>query len=128
MCVRDSIYTDILIGKSGIKITLSIFYHHAYVDGEYDIAYRTKCVTLSPFLSTSGKTATEIGITSIIKTELHSRYEGESLNRSQMHIKHKICVIRTWKEHLFLDISSTNTDTLVPLLYQCVKTSSIEVF
>jgi hypothetical protein len=32
------------------------------------------------------------------------------------------------KRHLFLDISSTNTDTLVPMLYQCVETHRIEVF
>jgi hypothetical protein len=32
------------------------------------------------------------------------------------------------KKFLFLDISSTNTDTLVSSLYQCVKTHSIEVF
>jgi hypothetical protein len=32
------------------------------------------------------------------------------------------------KKHLFLDISSTNADTLVPSLYQSVETSSIEVF
>jgi hypothetical protein len=32
------------------------------------------------------------------------------------------------EKHLFLDISSTNIDTLVPSLYQCVKTRSIEVF
>jgi hypothetical protein len=32
------------------------------------------------------------------------------------------------KKHLFLDISSTNIDTLVPSLYQCVETRSIEVF
>jgi hypothetical protein len=27
------------------------------------------------------------------------------------------------KKHLFLDITSTNIDTLVPLLYQCVETT-----
>jgi hypothetical protein len=42
MCVGESICTDILIEKRGIKVTLSIFYLHAYVEGEYDIAYRTK--------------------------------------------------------------------------------------
>jgi hypothetical protein len=31
-------------------------------------------------------------------------------------------------EKIFLDISSTNIDTLVPSLYQCVETRSIEVF
>jgi hypothetical protein len=45
-----------------------------------------------------------------------------------MAIKRKICDIRTWKKHLFIHISSTNIDTFVPLLYQCVKTRSIEVF
>jgi hypothetical protein len=43
-----------------------------------------------------------------------------------MDIKLKTCDIRTWKKkHLFLDIPSTNT--LVPSLYQCVETGSIEV-
>jgi hypothetical protein len=36
--------------------------------------------------------------------------------------------ILTWEEHLFLDISSTNIDTLVPSLYQCLETGSIGVF
>jgi hypothetical protein len=46
-----------------------------------------------------------------------------------MDIKRKICDIRNWgKKHLFLDISSTNTDTLVPSLYQYVETHSTEVF
>jgi hypothetical protein len=31
------------------------------------------------------------------------------------------------EKHVFLNISSTNTDTLVPLFYQCVETRSIEV-
>jgi hypothetical protein len=45
-----------------------------------------------------------------------------------MNIKHKTCDIRTWGKKLFLDISSTNIDTLVPTLYLYVETSSIEVF
>jgi hypothetical protein len=55
-------------------------------------------------------------------------YEGKSVNKSQMDIKRKTCDIRTRKRHLFLDTSSTNIDTLVPLLYQCIETRSIEVF
>jgi hypothetical protein len=43
-------------------------------------------------------------------------------------MKRKSCDIRTWKRRLFLDISSSNTDTLVASLYQCVETRSIEVF
>jgi hypothetical protein len=39
-----------------------------------------------------------------------------------MDIKRNSCDIRTWEKHLFLDISSTNIDTLVPSLYQYVKT------
>jgi hypothetical protein len=54
------------------------------------------------------------------------KYEGESVNRSQMDVKRKACDIRTWEKHLFLDISSTNIDTLVPSLYQCVETRSIK--
>jgi hypothetical protein len=45
-----------------------------------------------------------------------------------MDIKPKTCDTRTWKGHLFLDISSTNTDTLAPSLYQCVEISIVEVF
>jgi hypothetical protein len=45
-----------------------------------------------------------------------------------MDIKRKTCYILTWKKHLFLDISSTNIDTLVPSLYQCFETRSTEVF
>jgi hypothetical protein len=59
---------------------------------------------------------------------LMASYEGESVNRSQMDIKCKTCDIQTWKEHLFLDMSSTNTDTLVPSLYQCIEIRGIEVF
>jgi hypothetical protein len=46
-----------------------------------------------------------------------SKYEGMSINRSQMDIKCKTCDIQTWKKLVFLNISSTNTDTLVPSLY-----------
>jgi hypothetical protein len=45
-----------------------------------------------------------------------------------MGIKRKTYDIQTWEKHLFLDISPTNTDTLVPSRYQCVETRSIEVF
>jgi hypothetical protein len=58
----------------------------------------------------------------------HIMYEGKSVNRSQMDIKRKTCDIRTWKKHLFLNISSTNIDILVPSLYPCVETRSIQVF
>jgi hypothetical protein len=51
---------------------------------------------------------------------LSTYYEGEPVKRSQMDIKHVI--FETGKKHLFLDISSTNIDTLVPSLYQCVET------
>jgi hypothetical protein len=55
-------------------------------------------------------------------------YEGESVNTSKIDIKRKTCDIRTWKNHLFLDISSTNIDALVSSLYQCVETSGIDIF
>jgi hypothetical protein len=45
-----------------------------------------------------------------------------------MEIKRKTCDIRTRKKHLFLDISSTNIDTIVPSLYQCVEIRRMEVF
>jgi hypothetical protein len=45
-----------------------------------------------------------------------------------MDIKRKTCDIRTCEKHLYLYISSTNIDALVPSLYQCAKTRSIEVF
>jgi hypothetical protein len=58
-----------------------------------------------------------------------SAYGEESVDGSQMDIKRETRDIRTWKEkHLFLDISSTNTDTLVPSLPQCVETPSTEAF
>jgi hypothetical protein len=44
-----------------------------------------------------------------------------------MVIKRKIYEIGHWKK-IFLDISSTNIDALVPSLYQCVETHSIEAF
>jgi hypothetical protein len=59
---------------------------------------------------------------------LFPKYEEESVSRSQMDIKCKTCDIQTWKKHLFLNISSINTDTLAPSLCQCVVTCSIEVF
>jgi hypothetical protein len=31
-------------------------------------------------------------------------------------------------KHLFLDMSSTNTDIYVPSLYYCIQTRSVEVF
>jgi hypothetical protein len=57
-------------------------------------------------------------------------YEGDLIKRPQMDVKCKICVIRTWKKkkRLFLDLSSTNIDILVPSLYQCVQTRNIESF
>jgi hypothetical protein len=48
-------------------------------------------------------------------------YQGESVNMSQMDIKCKTCDIRIWKKHLFLKISFTNIDTLVPSLHECVN-------
>jgi hypothetical protein len=56
------------------------------------------------------------------------RYKGDSVTRSHKDIKRKTYDIRTWKKLLFLDISSTNIDTLVPSLYQCVETSGTELF
>jgi hypothetical protein len=62
-------------------------------------------------------------------TCLQQRYENfirgrVSINRSQMDVKSKTCDIRTWNKHLFIDISSTDIDILVPTLYQCVETRS----
>jgi hypothetical protein len=39
----------------------------------------------------------------MLKYVLYVLYEGESINRSEMNIKHKICNIWTWKKHLFLE-------------------------
>jgi hypothetical protein len=50
-------------------------------------------------------------------------YKGESVNRLQMDIKCKTYDIQTWNKPLFLDISSTNIDTLVPTLYHWVVAS-----
>jgi hypothetical protein len=80
----------------------------------------------------------KININTLINDELNNilfifivfwfTYEGESVNRTHLNIKRKICDIRTWKNYLFLDISSTNTITPVQSLYQCFGTRSIEVF
>jgi hypothetical protein len=53
---------------------------------------------------------------------------GESVNRPQMDINIKHVIFEPGKKHLILDISFINIDTLVPSLYQCVETRSIEVF
>jgi hypothetical protein len=45
-----------------------------------------------------------------------------------MDIKCKCMIFEPQKKHLFLDISSTNTDTLAPSLYQCVETRSLKIF
>jgi hypothetical protein len=45
-----------------------------------------------------------------------------------MDVKRKHVIFEPGKKHLLLDISSTNTDTLVSSLYQCVETRSIQVF
>jgi hypothetical protein len=60
--------------------------------------------------------------------EAAENYEEESVNRRQTDIKSKTCDILTWKNKLFLDISSTNTDKIVPSLYQCFETRRIKVF
>jgi hypothetical protein len=54
-------------------------------------------------------------------------YMRESVNRLEMDMICKRRDIWNWKKHLFLNISSTNIDTLVPLLYQSIETRSIEV-
>jgi hypothetical protein len=54
-------------------------------------------------------------------------WERQSVNTFQMDIKCKnMWYSNLGEKHLFLDISSTNTDTLVPLLYRCVKIRSID--
>jgi hypothetical protein len=45
-----------------------------------------------------------------------------------MDIKRKTCDIRTWKKHLFLDISSTNIYTFVPSLWQWSKPAAEKFF
>jgi hypothetical protein len=55
-------------------------------------------------------------------------HDGESVNSSQTDIERKKHYIRTWKKHSFLDISSSNIDTVVPSLCQCGETRSMEVF
>jgi hypothetical protein len=54
--------------------------------------------------------------------KFRTMYEEESVNRSQMDIKHMI--FEPEIKELFLDISSSNIDTLVSSLYQCVATLS----
>jgi hypothetical protein len=45
-----------------------------------------------------------------------------------MDIKHKTCDIRTWKQHLFLNIPSTNTDTLVHRFTNASKPTAYKSF
>jgi hypothetical protein len=59
---------------------------------------------------------------------IYSMNEGESVSRSQRNIKRKTYDFRTWKDINFSTYPSTNIDTPVPSLYQCVETRSIEVF
>jgi hypothetical protein len=55
---------------------------------------------------------------------------GGSVSKSQVDIrvKYNILDIGNWKTNFFLDTSSTNTDTLVPSLYNCLEIWSLEVF
>jgi hypothetical protein len=67
-----------------------------------------------------------------IQTKLiHSKYvtllNNMSVNTSQMDIKRQTCDIRTWKNITFSTYPPP-TLTLVPSLYQCVESRSIEVF
>jgi hypothetical protein len=52
-------------------------------------------------------------------------YEEESVCGSETCRKRKTCDIRTWKNHLFLDVSPTNIDTIASSLYQCVEARSL---
>jgi hypothetical protein len=52
--------------------------------------------------------------------------EGESVKRPQIDIHVNHVKMGRGKKYLFLDISSTYIDTLVPSLYQCVEPRSIE--
>jgi hypothetical protein len=56
-----------------------------------------------------------------------SNYEGESVNRSQMDMKHVIFE-KGEKKNIYFSTFSTDIDTLAPSLYQCVETCSIEDF
>jgi hypothetical protein len=57
-----------------------------------------------------------------------SRYEGESVNRSQVDRKRKTCdIITSKKTFVSLHILHQRC-TLVPSIYQCVGTRNIEVF
>jgi hypothetical protein len=49
-------------------------------------------------------------------------YKEESVNRPQMDIRSKTCDIQTWGKHLFIGISFSSIDTLVPSPYQCNET------
>jgi hypothetical protein len=46
------------------------------------------------------------------KLNFNKIYGRASVSRSLTNIKRKTCDIRTWRKHLFLDISSANIDTL----------------
>jgi hypothetical protein len=49
------------------------------------------------------------------------RYEGDSVNRSQMNIKRQICDIRTWKKNIYL--STYPPQTLIHLPHRFTSAS-----
>jgi hypothetical protein len=73
-----------------------------------------------------------------IQTRVVSTCDGSSLphfeiwERVSKQVANEYKTLNMWYtnlgKHFFLDISSTNTDSLVPLLYQCVETRSTEAF
>jgi hypothetical protein len=49
-------------------------------------------------------------------------YEGEWVSRSQIYINVNHMIFEPGEKHSFLDIASTDIDTRIPSLYQCVDT------
>jgi hypothetical protein len=70
-------------------------------------------------MSQNKRSPTAFGV--YLHHKISSTYAEESVNRSQIDVNRNTDDIRTWKKRSFLDITSNNTDTLVPSLYQRVK-------
>jgi hypothetical protein len=115
-----------------VKISVNIFHSEAEWIGIYVFAFWEQDDVSSPL---SGETTPLVQNLDLYLSYVRSQtfveqrnlsfwdnYEGEAGRMSQMDIKRKSCDNRTWqKKSLFLDISFTNIDTLVPSLYQCVE-------
>jgi hypothetical protein len=115
-----------------------LFYLPCHFTGSLFMLLSSTCLhpfVIVPSLPTCVAVLPSLNFTHILKQKFpvncdsaNRRFTRESVSRSQMDIKRKTRDIKNWEEYLFLDISSTYTDTFVPSLYPCVKTHSRQAF